>query len=82
MDDNCNMFGINNRRCAAIEGRIVKPPLRRSLLPDKLRKIVPVFVVADPTAVGGQNNTDTTIEARSAFGGTEPVLPAAWLLIR
>ena len=35
-------------RCSTIKRGIVEVPIRRSEPPDKLRKIVPVFVVVGP----------------------------------
>src|SRR5262245_233348 len=54
MDHDCNVIRIVEGRCATIERRIIEVPLRRSKLPNELRKIVPVFVVACPAAFGGK----------------------------
>jgi hypothetical protein len=47
-----NVIGIVKRCCAALERRIIEVPLLRSELPNKLRKIVLVFVIAC-LALGG-----------------------------
>jgi hypothetical protein len=44
---------VEGRRCA-IECSVVKVPIRRSDLPNKLRKVVAVFVVAEHAAFGGK----------------------------
>ena len=80
VDHDGDVIRVVEGRRAAIERGIVEVPLRRSELPDQLRKIVPVFVVAGPAAFGGEIDTDTTI-ASSAFGGNG-ILPASWLPIR
>jgi hypothetical protein len=41
MDHDADVIRIVEGRCAAIERRIIELPLRRSELPDELRKIVP-----------------------------------------
>jgi hypothetical protein len=46
MDDDGDLIWIVEGRCDAIERGIVEVPLRRRELPDELRKIMPVFVVA------------------------------------
>ena len=48
------MIRIVQGRGTAIEHRVIEVPLRRCDLPDKLRKVVPVFVVARPAAFGGK----------------------------
>src|SRR5208282_5738999 len=54
MDHDGNMIRIVERCRTAIERGVIEVPLRRSNLPDKLGKIVPVFVVAVPTAFCGE----------------------------
>src|SRR5262245_56023361 len=54
MHHDCNVIRMVEGRCATIERRIIEVPLRRSKLPDELRKIVPVFVVACAAAFGGK----------------------------
>ena len=54
MDHDADVIRIVEGRCAAIERGIIEFPLRRSDLPNELRKIVPVFVVAGPAALGGK----------------------------
>src|SRR5215212_7927020 len=49
-----HMIRVVQGRCAAIERGIIEVPLRRGDLPNELRKIVPVFVVAGPAAVRGK----------------------------
>ena len=51
MDDNRNVIRIVERRGATIEGGIVEVPFWRGELPNELRKIVPVFVVAVAAAI-------------------------------
>src|SRR4051794_16232939 len=48
------MIRIVERRSGAIKCSIVKVPLWRSQLPDEFRKIVPVFLVPFPSAIGGK----------------------------
>src|SRR5271166_1784334 len=45
VDHDGNVIRIVEGRCAAIERGIIEVPLRRSQLPDELRKIVPVSVI-------------------------------------
>src|SRR5262249_58829404 len=52
MDRNRNMVRIFEGGRAALESGVIEIPFRRSLLPDQLRKIVPVLVVAFPAAFG------------------------------
>src|SRR5262249_3704929 len=52
MDRNRNMVRIFEGGRAALERGVIEIPFRRSLLPDQLRKIVPVLVVAFPAAFG------------------------------
>src|SRR2546425_11964230 len=54
MDHDADMIWIVEGRCAAIERGIIEVPLRRSDLPNQLRKVVPVFVVAGPAAFRGK----------------------------
>ena len=54
MDHDGDVIRVVEGRRAAIERGIVEVPLRRSELPDELRKVVPVFVVAGPAAFGGK----------------------------
>jgi len=54
VDGDGNMVRVFEGLCAALEGGVIEVPFRRSLLPDKLGKIVPVLVVAFPTAFGGK----------------------------
>ena len=54
MDHDGDMIRIVEGRCAAIERGIIEVPLRRSDLPNELRKVVPVFVVAGAAAFRGK----------------------------
>jgi hypothetical protein len=54
MDHDRNMIRIFEGGCAAIEGRIVELPFRRSDLPNQLGKIAPVFFVAKLAAFRGE----------------------------
>ena len=54
VDCDGDLIRIIQGRCAAIECGIVEVPFRRSELPDELRKIVPVFVVAGPAIFRGE----------------------------
>ena len=54
MDYYADEIRIVERCCAALERNVIESPLRRSDLPDELRKIVPVFVVAGAAAVRGK----------------------------
>src|SRR5438105_13392571 len=54
MDHDGDVIGIVEGRCTAIERCIIEVPLRRSNLPNELREVVPVFVVASPPALGGK----------------------------
>src|SRR5258708_17935637 len=49
-----DMIGVVERSGGAIKRGIIEIPLRRSELPDQLREVVPVFVIADPAAFGGK----------------------------
>src|SRR5262249_24486283 len=48
------MIRVVEGRCAAIKGGIIEVPLRRSDLPNELRKIAPVLLVARPAAFDGK----------------------------
>ena len=48
------MIRVLEGRCAAIERGIVEVPFWRSDLPNELCKVVPVFIVAGPAALGGE----------------------------
>ena len=54
VDHDGDVIRIVESRRAAIERGVVEVPLRRSELPDQLRKVVPVFVVAGAAAFGGE----------------------------
>src|SRR5262245_53750528 len=54
VNDDGDMIRVGKGRRAAIERGIVKGPLRRRELPDELRKFVPIFLVAGPTAFGSE----------------------------
>ena len=54
MDDDGDVIRVVKRPCAAIKRRIIEVPLRRSDLPDKLGKIVPVLVVPVPATFRGE----------------------------
>ena len=54
VDHDADVIRIVEGCRTAIERGIVELPLRRSDLPDELRKIVPVFFVARPAAFGGE----------------------------
>jgi hypothetical protein len=54
VDGDGNVVRVFEGLCAALEGGVIEVPFRRSLLPDQLGKIVPVFVVAFPTAFGSK----------------------------
>src|SRR6478672_10401742 len=54
MDRNGNMVRIFEGGCAALESGAIEIPFRRRLLPDQLRKIVPVLVITGPAAFGGK----------------------------
>src|ERR1700722_13605629 len=49
-----DMIGVVERRGGTIKRGIIEIPLRRSKLPDELREVVPVFVVAGAAAFGGK----------------------------
>ena len=54
VDHDGDVIRVVEGRRRAIERGIIEVPLRRSKLPDELRKVVPVFVVAVPAAFGGK----------------------------
>src|SRR5690242_11996255 len=54
MDHDADMIGIVEGGGAALEGSLVEVPFWRSELPDELREIMAVFVVASPAAFGGE----------------------------
>ena len=54
VDHDGDMVRVVERRRAAVERGIVELPLRRRDLPDELREIAPVFVVAGAAAFGGE----------------------------
>ncbi len=60
MDHDADMIRVVEGGCAPIERGIIEVPLRRSELPNELRKIAPVFVVAGPAAFRGKIKTGTT----------------------
>jgi hypothetical protein len=54
MDHDRDMVRVVERGRAAIEGGIVELPLRRSELSDQSVEVMPVLLVADPAALGGE----------------------------
>ena len=54
VDHDVDVIRIVEGRRAAIERGVVEVPLRRGELPDELRELAPVFVVAGPAALGGE----------------------------
>jgi hypothetical protein len=54
VDHNRDMVRIIESLCAAIEGGVIKIPLRRSELPDQLREVATILVVASSAAFGGE----------------------------
>ena len=54
MDHDADVIRVVERCRVAIERRIVEVPLRRSELPDKLRKVVPVFRVTGSASPSGE----------------------------
>src|SRR6266700_6109123 len=54
MDYDADVIRIVKGCRTALERGIIESPLRRSELPNELRKIVPVFVVAGPAALRGK----------------------------
>ena len=79
MDHDADMIRIVEGRRAALKGGIIEVPFRRSELPDELGKVVPVFLVASPTAFGGKVILVPPLQLRLGGNGT---LPACWLPIR
>src|SRR2546430_1782429 len=65
MDHDADMIRIVEGRCAAIERGIVEVPFWRCDLPNELRKVVPVFIVAGPAAFGGKRSEEHTSELQS-----------------
>ena len=51
VDDDIDVIGVVERRGAAIERRVVEAPFRRRGLPDQLRELVPVLLVAGAAAL-------------------------------
>src|SRR5262249_60793671 len=54
MNRDGDVIRVLERRRAAIKGGVIEIPFRRSKVPDELRKVVPVFLVAGPAALGGK----------------------------
>jgi len=54
MDHDADVIRVVEGRCCAIERGIIEILFRGSDLPDELREIVPVLIVADPAAFGGK----------------------------
>src|ERR1044072_1428277 len=54
MNHDADVIRIVERCCAPLERGIIELPFRRSDLPNQLRKVVPVFFVADPAAFSGK----------------------------
>jgi hypothetical protein len=54
MDHDADVIRVVEGRCTTIERGIIEIPLRRSELPNELRKIVPVFFIAGASAFGGK----------------------------
>jgi hypothetical protein len=54
VDHDRDVIRIVERCRGTIESRIVKMPIRRGGLPDELREIEVVLVVAEPPALGGE----------------------------
>src|SRR6266478_2244618 len=54
MDHEADMIRIVEVRGTALERSIVEDPLWRSNLPNEFRKVVPVFIVADPASFRGK----------------------------
>src|SRR5262245_10423049 len=51
MDDDTDVIRIVERCGTALECGVTEPPLRRSDLPNELRKVVPIFSVTCPAAL-------------------------------
>src|SRR6266700_752423 len=64
MDHDADMIRIVEGCCAALERGLVEIPFRRSELPDELRKVAPVFLVASLPALGGEVILVPTLELR------------------
>src|ERR1051326_5526857 len=45
---------VVERRCSAIEGGVIEVPLGRSELPNELREIMPIFLVAGAAVLRGE----------------------------
>src|SRR5262249_28194507 len=54
MDDDTDVIRIAEGCGTAIERGVIEPPLRRSDLPNELRKVVPIFFVTCPAALGAE----------------------------
>ena len=54
VDHDADVIRVVEGRGAAIERGVIEVPLRRRDLPDELRKVVPVLVVAGAAAFGGE----------------------------
>jgi hypothetical protein len=54
VDHDLHVIGVVERGRAAIEGGVVKGPLRRRGPPDELGEVAPVGVVPDPAAFSGE----------------------------
>ena len=54
VDDDGNVVRVFERGRGAVERRVVELPLRRRELPDQLREIMPVFIVAEYAAFSGE----------------------------
>jgi hypothetical protein len=53
MDYDADVIRVVEGHCGALERGIIEVPLRRSDLPNELRKVVPVFLVASPATFRG-----------------------------
>ena len=54
MNHDDDMVRVVKRRCSAIEGGVIEVPLGRSELPNELREIVPIFLVAGAAVLRGE----------------------------
>jgi len=54
MDYDVDVIGIIQGCCTTSERRVIKSPLRRRDLPNELGKLLAVFVVSCPAALGGK----------------------------
>ena len=79
VDDDVDMVWVFERFRAANERRIVERPLRRREFPDQLREIVPVFLVARASAIGGEIELIPPLQLRF---GRKRRLRGFWLPIR